>query len=169
MAEYFDIVDSQDNVIGKDTRERIHKYGKLHRAIHVMIYNKDGEYFLQKRSATKDVSPLCWGSSVSGHVDSGEDYETAMRREIGEEVGIKAPEKIDFLFKTNARDETGKEFVRVYDFQYDGKFKLNENEICDGCWKSISQINEWIRNSPESFTRSFRYIWSIYCMEKERN
>jgi isopentenyldiphosphate isomerase len=36
---------------------------------------------LQKRSATKDTFPNRWAHAASGHVDRGEDYDTAMVRE----------------------------------------------------------------------------------------
>lgn len=168
MTEYFDIVDHCDRVIGKDTRFNVHKYGKLHRAVHVFIRNTDNQYFIQQRSATKDVSPLCWGSSVSGHVDAGEDYDTAAIRETLEEVGIQLRlEDLAFLFKSSAREETGMEFVQVYETSHDSKLNYNKEEIVDGCWKTEDEIHQWVRKKPEDFTRSFRYLWSKYCLLKE--
>lgn len=166
MPEYFDIVDRNDHVVGKDLRSNVHRYSKMHRAVHVMIFNKENEYFLQRRSASKDVSPLCWGSSVSGHLDSGEDYDEAALRETFEEVGAE-PINLNFILKTSAKEETGQEFVKVYDFQHDSSLCLNADEICEGCWKQVEDINAWIKSDPEMFSRSFRYIWSKYRICKE--
>ena len=47
-----------------------------------------GELFLQKRSPWKDKHPNKWDSSAAGHLDAGEDYETAARRELSEELGL---------------------------------------------------------------------------------
>ena len=49
------IIDEDDNIIGEDSRENIHRKGLLHREIHVWIYNKKGEILFQKRSITKDT------------------------------------------------------------------------------------------------------------------
>jgi len=82
--EIFDVVDRGDVVVGRETRSRVHQLGLLHRAVHVLVYNGKGEVFLQKRSMSKDRQPGLWDSSSSGHVDSGEDYDAAARRELGE-------------------------------------------------------------------------------------
>ncbi len=77
-AEIFDVVDVNDVVIGRKTRDEVHAGNLLHRAVHVFVYNKRGDLLLQQRSMFKDVHPGVWGSSVSGHLDAGEDYTTAV-------------------------------------------------------------------------------------------
>jgi isopentenyldiphosphate isomerase len=74
MADYqekLDIVDEDDNIIGQDTRENVHRKGLLHREIHVIIYNDENEILLQKRSMNKDTYPSLLDISVGGHVDLG--------------------------------------------------------------------------------------------------
>src|SRR5271163_326450 len=66
-------------------RREVHARKLLHRAIHVLIHDAQGCLFLQRRSMGKDTFPGCWDSSCSGHVDAGEDYFTAARRELVEE------------------------------------------------------------------------------------
>jgi isopentenyldiphosphate isomerase len=55
----------------------------------VLVFNSQGEVYLQRRSATKDTYPNRWTTSCSGHVDAGEDYDTAVLREMAEELGLK--------------------------------------------------------------------------------
>jgi isopentenyldiphosphate isomerase len=86
--ERFDIVDRDDRVVGSGLRSEIHARGLLHRAVHLWLFHEDGRILLQKRSLSKDREPGRWTSSVSGHVNSGEEYDTAMKREIPEEIGI---------------------------------------------------------------------------------
>ena len=86
--EWFDVVNERDEVVGRATRREVHARGLLHRAVHVLVFDKAGRIFLQKRSMTKDMSPGLWDSSCSGHVDSGEDYDTSATRELGEEIGV---------------------------------------------------------------------------------
>ena len=100
--EIFDIVDQYDRVIGQHSRCKIHQLGLRHRSVSLLIFNDSGQLFLQKRSMKKDYSPGQWGASVSGHVDTGEDYDTAVIREAKEELGILLPEIPKKLFKLDA-------------------------------------------------------------------
>jgi len=123
----FNVINEDDEIIGVDTRENIHKNGLLHREIHIWIFNDRGEILLQRRSNTKDTYPGLLDVSVGGHVEIGEDYETTAIREMGEEVGIKA-EKNDLIFldklrrsavdiKTGAKNNTTR---KIFAYQYNG-------------------------------------------------
>src|SRR6185436_20849387 len=71
--EWFDVVNERDEVIGRELRRNVHARGLWHRAVHVLVFDRAGRVFLQKRSMLKDLSPGLWDSSCSGHLDSGED------------------------------------------------------------------------------------------------
>lgn len=43
---------------------------------------------LAKRAASVSFCPLHYGTTASGHVESGEDWDTAARRETAEEIGL---------------------------------------------------------------------------------
>ena len=109
--EIFDVVNEQDEVVGQALRREVHARGLWHRAVHVLVFNRKGEIFLQKRSLKKDNHPGVWDSSTSGHVDSGEDYDTAAVRELREEIGLELKGPPQRLFKIFARPETDQEFV----------------------------------------------------------
>lgn len=91
--EIFDVVDENDVPVGKATRAEVHAKDLIHRAVHVLVFNRNGDLWLQKRSLAKDKNPGVWDSSVSGHLDAGEDYLTAAVRELGEEVGVEKKEE----------------------------------------------------------------------------
>src|SRR5512140_3639348 len=103
--EIFDIVNAQDEVIGRGPRNEVHRLGLMHRAVHVLVFNARGEVFLQKRSMKKDRQPGLWDSSASGHVDSGEDYDACAVRELGEEIGLEVGTPPERLFKIAASAE----------------------------------------------------------------
>src|SRR4051812_48340723 len=111
--EWFDIVDTADEVIGRATRREAHARGLWHRAVHVLVFNAAGQLFLQKRSLKKDMSPGLWDSSCSGHVDSGEDYDTSAVRELGEELGLETTTPPRRWLRVAACEDTGWEFVWV--------------------------------------------------------
>src|SRR3984957_10973987 len=112
--EIFDVVNDRDEVIGQRARREVHRLGLKHRAVHVLVFNRRGEVFLQKRSMIKDTFPGTWDSSASGHVDTGEDYDACAVRELGEELGLVIAAAPARLFKIPACAETGEEFCWVY-------------------------------------------------------
>ena len=88
IVEIVDRVDDQDRVIGTASRSACHADPNLiHRAVHVLVFNGQGELLLQLRSLSKDIQPGKWDTSVGGHLDPGEDYRAAAVREMGEELG----------------------------------------------------------------------------------
>ena len=159
--EIFDVVNEWDEVIGQQTRSEVHRMGLRHRAIHLLVYNSIGELFLQKRSIKKDCFPDTWDSSASGHLDSGEDYDSCIIREPMEELGLKLKQPPERLFKIDACVETGQEFVWVYKLFHEGPFQLDPEEISDGGWFSMRQIDDWIAASPKDFAPAFVLIWQL--------
>ena len=91
LDEVFDVVDAEDRVIGSNLRGEIHRLGLKHRAIHIFWRRPDGRICLQRRSFAKDNCPGLLSSSCAGHVDSGEAYHTAARRELREERQLPVP------------------------------------------------------------------------------
>ena len=159
--EIFDVVNQFDEVTGQATRKDVHQQRLSHRAVHALAFGADGRIFLQKRSLRKDTSPGCWDSSCSGHLDSGESYDSAVVREVAEEIGLHiGPEHgLEPLFKLDACRDTGREFVWVYRLRSEGPFVLHPGEIERGDWFSVAEVNTAIAERPMEFTRSFKYIW----------
>lgn len=102
-VEYFDVVDIFDRVVGLAPRHYIHANKLFHRAVHIFVFNSNGELFLQKRSMDKDSAPGKWVSSCSGHVDSGEYYYDAAVRELGEEIGLYYSKDLNLAMIEQAR------------------------------------------------------------------
>ncbi len=159
-SEFFDIVNDSDEVIGYASRSEVHKRGLKHRSVHLLIFNKQGSVLLQKRSMEKDTFPGTWDSSVSGHVDSGENYDEAVIRESWEELGVKlegVPEKI---FKVDACKETDNEFSWIYRYFSEGPFSPNVDEISEIKWFSIETLDDSNLHDSTIFSPAFSLIWS---------
>ena len=157
--EIFDVVNERDEVIDQKPRKEVHARGLWHRAIHVLVFNARGQVFLQKRSMKKDTAKGLWDSSASGHVDSGEDYDTCAVRELREEIGLKVLQTPRRLFKVDACRETGWEFCWIYQCENEGPFDLNPDEIEMGGWFAPEKVSHWLNESPEDFASAFRLIW----------
>jgi isopentenyl-diphosphate delta-isomerase type 1 len=158
--EIFDVVNDRDEVIGQATRAEVHRTGKKHRAVHVMVFNDRGDIFLQKRSLKKDNHPGVWDSSSSGHLDSGEDYDACALREVWEELGIRLGNLPKRLLKIDACHETGQEFVWIYETKHEGPFELHPEEIDTGDWFSPERVSNWVAEQPDDFAPAFRLIWN---------
>lgn len=157
--EIFDIVNERDEAVGQATRAEVHARGLMHRAVHVLVFNRRGEVFLQKRSMSKDRCPGLWDSSASGHVDSGEGYDACAVRELREEIGLQIPAPPERLFKLPASEETDQEHVWVYRCEAKGPFTLHPEEIERGEWRSPVEISKWIADRPQEFAGAFVVIW----------
>lgn len=167
--EIFDVVNERDEVIGRNIRPEVHRLGLRHRAVHVLIFNRAGKIFLQKRSMKKDNFPGVWDSSASGHLDSGEAYDACAVREMGEELGCKCQSAPRRLFKVDACPETGQEFVWVYRHESEGPFELNQDEIESGGWFSPAEVDDWVGRAPGDFASGFVLIWRRLPKEERRS
>jgi 16S rRNA (adenine1518-N6/adenine1519-N6)-dimethyltransferase len=159
-GEIFDVVDAEDRVLGQASRHEVHTLQLRHRAIHIMVRNTAGEFFLQRRSRWKDVCPLKWDSSAAGHVNAGQAYPETAARELREELGVDAP--LEWVAKTDAGEETGFEFVHLFEANHEGPFHLPPAEIDCGEWFTPAQIERWLATRPGDFAPGFRTCWSLW-------
>lgn len=164
--EIFDIVNERDEVTGQRPRREVHRLGLKHRAVHILIFNKRGEIFLQKRSQTKDTYPGTWDSSAAGHLDTGESYDACALREVREELGIQLSAIPRRLFKIDACHDTGQEFVWVYQTEHEGPFILQPEEIETGEWFTCDRLTALLQERPQDFARSFSVIWRLFHQPK---
>lgn len=159
QTEWLSVVDENDDVIAINSRKNIHALGLKHRAVHILIFNDDNSFFLQKRSLHKDINPGLWDSSAAGHVDEGETYEQCAYRELQEELGlIDCP--LEFLFKMPATDSTGMEFIQVYKGIANGPLVLNADEIETGSWISYAEMSARVQNDDMLLTEAIKQIWN---------
>jgi 16S rRNA (adenine1518-N6/adenine1519-N6)-dimethyltransferase len=161
-GEIFDVVDENDQVIGRETRGEVHARKLLHRAVHVFVFNKRGDLLLQQRSMFKDAHPGVWDSSVSGHLDAGEDYGAAAVRELDEEMGIKAAAVPEEVGRIAACEETGWEHVRLYRTGHSGSIRFPAAEVEAAAWFPVAEIEAWIAARPEDFASGFIECWKCF-------
>ena len=156
-AEEFAVVDANDRVIGSAPRREVHANNLLHRAVHILLFNRAGELFLQKRSRFKDRHPCVWDSSAAGHVDAGEEYDDAAARELMEELGVHSP--LVRLAKLPASERTGQEFIWLYRGEHEGPFQLAKSEIELGEFFPPTLVASWIAARPRDFAPGFIECW----------
>ena len=154
--ELLDVVDENDLIIGVKTRAEIHARRLMHRATHILVFNRQGKLFIQKRSMSKDNDPGLWDTSAAGHVDSGEDYYSCAVRELHEELGIVVDSPLETLFRLAATKITGMEHCTVYRCTHDGPLELQADEIDEGKWVSVQSTVGIRSRSPAASIRAIR-------------
>jgi isopentenyldiphosphate isomerase/intracellular septation protein A len=159
--EWFPLVDEKGKVTGKAPRSVCHSGSMLlHPVVHLHVFNHQRNIFLQKRSMSKDTQPGKWDTAVGGHISFGEDLETALKREIEEEIGLK---DIKYQFVTTYINQTEVERELVYLFftlDHQG-IKTNPSEIDEGCfwtWEEISKAK-----GKNIFTPNLEFELDKYC------
>lgn len=154
-AELFDVVDEHDHVIGQEQRSLVHAQKLRHRAVHVFLFNREGELYLQCRSPLKDSHPLKWDSSASGHLDAGESYEDAAVRELGEELLVRLKDPLELIGSLPAGPGTDQEFVKLFRGHWNGPVRVHTSEILHGGFFPPALVREWIESRPQDFARGF--------------
>lgn len=154
MSELMDIVDKNDNVIGRETRQKIHNSDMWHRGVHVFLFNNKNELLLQLRSPKKDKFPNRWDCSLSEHVSINETYEEAAKRGLLEELNVKTKLKslIHFRMGYGPGDNT---IARLFECQYIGELKMDKEEIVKLKFFNENELKKMLIEKPETFTPWF--------------
>jgi isopentenyldiphosphate isomerase/O-antigen ligase len=150
-AEMLDVVDDSNRVIDCLARGQVHDDGLKHRSVHLAIFNPAGELFIHKRSAEKSRLAGYWDISAAGHVEPGESYPDAARRELGEELGVEVPLSAATVFE--ASEATGNEFAALFIGMCGQEVQPSPREIELGEWVSLHKLAERLANpGDEKYT-----------------
>ena len=145
--ELLDIVDELDTVIGVQTREQAYKNpaGNF-RAINAFIKNKKGELWIPRRTAHKTLFPSCLDTSVGGHVQSGEPYDLAFRRELLEELNIDLNSvTYRVLGKLFPKTHGVSAHMQVYEIDLDVAPNYNRDDFTEYYWLTPQAVLEKLK------------------------
>jgi len=152
-------IDNKDNEIGHGEKLEVHKQGKMHRAISIIILNEKEEILIQKRNKNKYHSGGLWSNACCTHPRPGEEIEEAAHRRLREEMGFDCELKRIFEFIYKKEFENGLiewEYDHVFLGKYDGPVKANEDEAEDYKWRSLEELKKDIEKNPEKYTYWFK-------------
>lgn len=165
MEEQVVLVSEKDEILGVMDKMQAHENGILHRAFSVFLFNDKGEMLLQKRAADKYHSPNQWTNAVCSHPRMGETYMEAAQRRLKEELGIETPitYRFNFLYKADVGQNLWEhELDHVFTGNFEGAFKLNEEEVSEVRYISIDELDKEMSANPENFTEWFKIILKEY-------
>ncbi len=142
MDEYLDLVDENDNVIGRKLRGEVYEEGLSNfRVINAFVKNSKGELWIPLRGPSKRIYPNALDMSVGGHVESGEDYDFSFARETSEELNIDTsgvPWRM--LGKCTPRDHGVSAFMHVYEITTDETPNFNPDDFTEAAWLTPQEL-----------------------------
>jgi isopentenyldiphosphate isomerase len=143
--ELVDVVDAGDRVLRQVSRAEMRRANLLHRAVYVLVRNSRGELFVHQRTTSKDVYPGYWDVTVGGVVAAGEDYDTAARRELAEEIGA-AGAVMQPLFAVRYEDASTKLVGQAFLACWDGPITLQSTEVTAGSFVDLAEAERIMRD-----------------------
>ena len=164
--EWLPLVDPQGNVVGSARRSQVHGDPSLmHPVVHCIVRDSAGNLLLQLRSLSKDVQPGRWDTSVGGHVGVGESIETAVVREVSEELGVSvALSMLRFLYRYVMRSAIETELVHSYLLEHQGPFTAEPGDIDELRFWSLDAIRASL--GAGVFTPNFEDEFARYVVSK---
>jgi len=158
--DMIDILDPNGDPTGEVLpRKEVHRLGKLHRAVHLYLFNKENDLVLQRRAESADHYPGMLSISVTGHVDAGESSLEAVSRELREELGLNAKGK-DFKFLFSSRRDAAlsatyidRQINDIYACWIDFDIKnitFDRTEVSEVKCVSISSFEKMVELSAEN-------------------
>lgn len=148
-TEIVDIVDENNNVIGSASVAEAHEKRLLHRVAGVFVFDVEGSLYLQTGNKYDKID-----MSVGGHVQQGETYEEAARREMLEEIGLNVPmQHVSTFLPKNARlGHYWGLFTAVAPKGW--QFEATE-EVSSLSKLDIDTIKQKMQSDPGAFTHGF--------------
>ena len=152
LDEFLDLVDENDNVINKKRRSEVYaEHLSNFRVVNAFVINSEGEIWIPRRSADKRIFPLCLDMSMGGHVESGETYEDALKRETQEELNIdtdKVP--VSLLGHLTPQKDGVSAHMNVYVIKMDEAPNYNKSDFVEHFWLKPKAIFERIANGDKA-------------------
>jgi isopentenyldiphosphate isomerase len=151
------IVDENDQPAGAATMNEAHQKGLIHRIVRVMVEDGQGNLLLQKRVPDATLYPGCWDNSSAGHVDEGESYEVAARRELKEEIGVDDVVLAELgYYQTHGRykERILNRFTKTYKtvLPADTRFRLQPEEVAAVQWFTLAKAKRLAAEHPDQVT-----------------
>lgn len=136
---------------------------EYHNVVDVFVFNHNGQIALQKRSFDDKSFPGHWDFSAGGHVDPGETVDLAAKREVFEEIGLKATptfvSKIQLKYEAWNSQIIRLVDVHIYKIKSDGNFIINESEVENIEFFELKDIQKMI-DDGQKFHPEFLLIWN---------
>lgn len=160
------LVDENDNELGVISIEKAHREGLFHRVVAVYLTKKNGQILVQERMSGR------LDHSSAGHVDPGENYLEAAKRELKEELGIECElfelgKTISDEIEPEANNNRILHIYKIFECQADPG-NLAKDEVRSVFWADPKTIYEEMKNDVgnNKFCGGFKASLKFYLNKK---
>jgi isopentenyl-diphosphate Delta-isomerase len=144
--------------VGTAPKSEVHtRDTPLHLAFSCYLFTPDGLLLVTRRAMGKRTWPGVWSNSFCGHPSPDEQLDDAVRRRIGQELGL-ALRDLELVlpdFSYRAVDAGGiveNELCPVYTAVIDGEPTPDPDEIAEWAWVRPADLAESLERTPFAFS-----------------
>ncbi len=154
------LVDDSGRPTGRYDRVAVHsRHTPRHLAFSCWIVDGDGAVLMTRRALGKRTWPGVWTNSCCGHPRPGEDLTAALRRRVGEELGLQVSGAGCLLsdFSYRAVDSSGiveNELCPVFGVWLTRRPTLapDPDEVMETTWQDPAAVYAAMRMAPYAFS-----------------
>ena len=160
------LLDEAGRAVGTMAKSEVHhRDTPLHLAFSCYVFDADGRVLVTRRALDKPTFPGVWTNSCSGHPGPGEEIRDAVRRRVGEELGLALADLRLLLprFRYRAVMEGGlteNEMCPVFVSRTTGPVRADPDEVDDVAWEpwptfragvldGSRQVSSWCREQVQ--------------------
>ena len=128
-------------------------YRIWHAITNIWILNSKGEILCTRRASHISGNAGKWQTYVGGHVKAGSDFSETARRELVEEIGMKAG-KNDLKLVEKGRREENMHVYESYVILFDGnvtELSFPDGEISEAQWFSFKKYQKSKAENPDQW------------------
>ena len=150
------LVDDNDTLLGTAEKVHAHKYGLLHRAFSVFIFNHEGKVLMQQRGLQKYHCPGMWTNTCCSHAIQGEAIDITAHKRLAFEMGVEA--KLHCVGKFKYRAELNNTLIEhELDHVFVGHVQHitpqpDSYEVAHYRWQSPASIRAEALQYPEQYS-----------------
>ena len=159
------LVDESDNQIWFWEKMDVHKRWLLHRAISILIINKNWKMLLQQRTLNKYHCGGLWSNATCTHPLPNESNIDAAHRRLQEEMWFDTDLKEIFEFHYTVHFDnwlTENEYDHVFLWYYDGGVFPNPEEAYGYKWVWMEELKNDVKKNSGIYTPRFKIILEKY-------
>lgn len=159
---YVVLINERDEITGTMEKMEAHRQALLHRAVSVFLFNRQGEWLLQRRNLQKYHSGGLWTNTCCTHPVPHESYGEAAHRRLREEMGIRCVLHPIFRFLYKAELGNGlteHELDTVFIGFTDESPAIDRNEVHEWKYVTSGQLSRHLETAADEYTVWFRHIY----------